>query len=185
MQRLFKRHPAVGSLALGTFFAFVVATVVMSWSALSLLHERDEALAGWATPKRRRGCCNRWLDDGGQPAHPEAEAAKAAAAPVAAPTTPQRARLAHAEAVARSALKEQPAQPAGVLALLAHHHLERGALAEGATCWPRRRRGLQQTAAGRRPAATRAWAQARQGDNPDEAERRLRRITRRARRCGR
>lgn len=169
VRRLFKRHPAIGSLALGTFVAFVAATVVMSWSALSLLHERDDAIAAWGSAEASARLLRSLLDDGELPAGAGASGRSSNGA--------ARPWLAHAETVARSALKEQPAQLAGMLALLAQHHLERGALAKGRALLAEAAPQLQQSSARQEAGCNEAWAQARQGDHAQEAEQRLRRAS--------
>lgn len=161
MSRLAARRPLWSTALLVLAAALVSAVGALSWKTQTVSIERDRSLAARSSGESVTRLMHNLLHESTQPG--------------AGRDWPR--LLAHAESVARSSLKEQPASLAGALALLGRSHAERGAFAEGrnllAEALPLLTDPMQKLEA----ECDEAWAQARQVDKPDEAELRLRRVT--------
>jgi len=159
--RLARRHPRLATLATVLGATLTLFLVGLSWQAWAWSTERAEAEI-----ERRNGeAVSRLLQD----------LLQENAWPTGTRSWPE--LLVHAESVARSSLKEQPAALASVLALLGRHHAEAGAFAEARNLLAEARPALTDRARKLEAGCDEAWAQARQGDKAVEAELLLRRVT--------
>ena len=122
----------------------------LSWKAWSWSRERDQSEAARRTGEAVSRLLQGVLQDSAGP-------------------DPQRdwpELLAHAESVARSSLKEQPASLASALAVVGRHHAERGAFADARRLLAEALPALSEPTEALEAGCDEAWAQARQGDNP-------------------
>jgi len=156
-----RRHPRLASAAMVTGTVLVVALAALSWKAWIWTQERDQAEIARRGSEAVTRLLGGLLQEGAEPG--------------AARDWPE--TLARAEAVARSSLKEQPAGLAAALALIGRLQAERGAFAEARNLLAEALPELKDATSRIEARCDEAWAQARQGDKPDEAEQQLRRVT--------
>lgn len=157
--RLARRHPWLAAAALSLAAVCVLALGALSWQSSSWLRQRDEALGAWRGSQAVSQLLLDLASDG-----------TAGGARQAGP-----ALLARAEQVARSSLKTQPASLGSALALLGRQHVEQGRHAAGRQLLAESLPMLADAVLRQEAVCDEAWAQARQGDAPDEAEVRIRR----------
>lgn len=155
-----RRHPRLASLATVGATLFVVLLGALSWKAWDWTQESLHAEAARRGSEAVTRLLRDLLHDAAQPGTERDW-----------PET-----LTRAEAVARSSIKE-PAALAAALALLGRQQAELGAFAEARNLLAEALQGLADPPSRMEAVCDEAWSQARQGDKPDEAEQRIRRVT--------
>lgn len=157
--RLVRRHAVLASACMVLLTASLLALAGLSWKSWQWTHERDEAISAW----RGSEAVTRLMLD---LLHERAGLGQ----------EQNLSRwLAHAESVARTSLKDQPASLGSALALLGRQHAEDGAFAEGRNLLAEALPMLGGQAQLHEARCDEAWARARQGDKAAEAEKRIRR----------
>lgn len=161
MGRLTRRHPRLASVAMAGAMAFALFLGALSWKAWVWTTERDNAEAarrsGEAVTRLVLDLLHESTTSGTERDWPDL--------------------LTRAEAVARSSLKEHPAGLAAALALIGRLQAERGGFAEARNLLAEAMPNLADPDAVLEAGCNEGWAQARQGDKPEEAEQRVRRVT--------
>ncbi|MBL8344601.1 MAG: hypothetical protein JNN03_04100 [Rubrivivax sp.] len=158
---LVRRHRRLATVAVLGAAAFLVFLGALSWKAWVWSTEREQAEG----VRRGSEAVTRLLRD----------QLFEAATPGVSRDWPE--VLARTEAVARSSLGQRPQDLAAALALIGRERAESGAFAEARNLLAEALPNLVDPTAALEATCDEAWAQARQGDKPDEAEQRIRRVT--------